>query len=90
MPLFKCAECGSLENTALGDYWYRTGHEKKPPRCSECAEGKWHGRFDKITPEAGGYIEGNDGFLYKPDEIAPGGYFYPRVKPKVKDPQDGK
>ena len=68
MPIFKCSECGCIENTALCNYWYRKGIEKLPPLCSECEGGKWHGKFEKQTPEECGYIEGPNGFLYTPEE----------------------
>ena len=42
MSLFTCQKCQTIENTALGQYW--TAKEKL---CSECAFGKWHGRFEK-------------------------------------------
>jgi len=42
MPLFICQRCKTIENSALGQYW--TSKEKL---CSECAFGKWHGRFEK-------------------------------------------
>lgn len=35
MPLFKCHKCGTVENTALGDFW--TNQDK--PICSECKTG---------------------------------------------------
>lgn len=81
MPLFKCSQCGALENTALGDYWHRKAMQSKPPKCSECSTGRWHGEFEKTTPEADGYILGSDGFYYTPAELQPGGYFHGRVKP---------
>ena len=47
MPIFNCAKCGVIENTATGFYWNRhhvedydwTGMEefKGKPLCSECA-----------------------------------------------------
>ena len=48
MPLFKCEQCGCVENTALCFYWPRKV-DKKPLLCSECDPviGKWHGRFEK-------------------------------------------
>lgn len=46
MSLFVCSQCGVVENTALGDFW-AAQLEKRPRRCSECAFGKWHGRFPK-------------------------------------------
>ena len=52
MPLYKCAKCGCVENTALGLYWTReimikdydwTGLEeyRGKPLCSECAPAKY-------------------------------------------------
>ena len=50
MPLFVCnnPKCRAVENTALGHYW---GEKEK--LCSECATGKWHGRFlrEKYDPK---------------------------------------
>ena len=42
MPLFVCDICKAKENTALGDYWNEVIR-----KCSECATGKWHGKFPK-------------------------------------------
>jgi hypothetical protein len=69
MPLFRCAKCGCVENTALGNYWWNTQHEGKPAWCSECDTGTWHGRFPKKDARAEGYKLGADGFLYKPSEM---------------------
>lgn len=73
MPLFKCSvpECGALENTALGDFWMPR-REGKPVRCSECATGTWHGRFDKRTPEEAGYVLATDGWYYTLAQLQPG------------------
>lgn len=46
MPLFRCDQCGVIENTALGEYW---GIPPGKRRCSECATGTWHGRWEKRT-----------------------------------------
>jgi hypothetical protein len=61
MPLFICEKCQTIENTALGHYW---GEKEK--LCSECAFGKWHGRFpkEKFDPkkwevECGDFIKEN-------------------------------
>lgn len=50
MPLFICEKCGAIENTAVGSYWqtiYKPGDI--PALCSECAFGKWHGKFKKVN-----------------------------------------
>lgn len=49
MPLFKCSECGCVENTALSNFWPDTAMGKLPPLCSECDPkiGKWHSEFPK-------------------------------------------
>ena len=41
MPLFKCENCGCIENTALGHYWSKSmkdfkGTEWEKALCSEC------------------------------------------------------
>lgn len=51
MPLFQCSECYVIENTALGDFWSRqAGLTPGLPICSQCATGKWHGRFAREVP----------------------------------------
>lgn len=63
MPIFICDICHAKENTALGDYW-----NEKVKKCSECAEGKWHGRFPKeimTTEKVEKY--GRDNFIYTAD-----------------------
>ena len=62
MPLFKCFECGCVENTALGEYYDMLGK----PLCSECSTGAWHGRFPKRTPMEAGYVILEDGFYGPP------------------------
>jgi hypothetical protein len=55
MPLFNCSKCGTIENTALGAYWYNRAKDL-PVLCSECATGTWHGQFakeQKLLPEEG-------------------------------------
>lgn len=57
MPLFKCDQCGCVENTACSGYWHRELDRISGKRaaddtralCSECDPeiGQWHGRFDK-------------------------------------------
>jgi hypothetical protein len=81
MPLFKC-DCGVIENTAVGKYWHRKSKGEQP-LCSQCAGGEWHGRFPRQTPEELGMIEGEDGFYYKPAELAPGGSLAHVTRPKV-------
>lgn len=62
MPLFKCDQCGCVENTALCLYWWRKAHDK-PLLCSECDPdiGKWHGQFEKRS--AGDCKTNGRGFL---------------------------
>lgn len=54
MSLYECEECHCVENTALGDYW-GAKLDGKPVRCSECADGEWHGQFPKLSVEEAGY-----------------------------------
>lgn len=53
MPLFVCAICHCVDNTAMGNYWLDTGgfrREKRPPRCTLCDPeiGHWHGKFERM------------------------------------------
>jgi len=62
MPLYKCDECGCVENTATGSYW-----GEKDKLCSECSTGEWHGIFEKRSA-TGMHITAT-GFLYgEPNE----------------------
>jgi hypothetical protein len=73
MPLYRCSECGCVENTALGGYWMQgskardAGQEHKP-LCSACDPeiGKWHGQFPQ--KQADGYVTDRRGFIYTPAE----------------------
>ena len=59
MSIFRCDNCGALENTATSRFWFRIWTAEmlgdgKPPLdgkvlCSECdpAIGKWHGIFPR-------------------------------------------
>lgn len=51
MSLYQCESCGACENTALGSYW-----DKERKLCSECATGKWHGRFPKTLLPKGMFV----------------------------------
>lgn len=73
MPLFKCEQCGTVENTACSNYWVRSyglkeGTPTPPALCSACDPEiqEWHGMFDQEP--ATGYMLGADGFLYGPEE----------------------
>lgn len=57
MPLFKCSECGCIDNTACGgDRWIT---DKETAKCSECFTGKWGAPFPKQTPEEMGMVIGD-------------------------------
>lgn len=64
MPLFRCSQCGCVENTATSRYWVATGLDDEAPLCSECDPkiGEWHGKFDKTS--ADGKLLSSEGFLY--------------------------
>ena len=49
MPLFVCAHCQVVDNTATGNYWPRQ-RDKMPPLCTLCdpAIGTWHDRFPRL------------------------------------------
>jgi hypothetical protein len=82
MSLFLCPQCGCVDNTAPAGYWgqkYSDGIQK--PLCTECSTGKWHDIFPKQMPQESGHTAvGDDGFLYRPEELKPGGYFHGTVK----------
>jgi len=76
MSLFRCEQCGCIENTATSNYWsrkYRRGRSsaEKPGDtrllCSECDPeiGKWHGRFPRQS--ANGWLIDAQGFIWHPD-----------------------
>lgn len=48
MPLYQCEQCGAREDSAYGNY-FEALLERKPPLCSECITGVWHGRFPKLV-----------------------------------------
>lgn len=92
MPLFRCDKCGCIDNTAAGgNYWHKhrgEGWVKVPvdqqkALCCECFTGAWHGRFPKIDATGAGYVQGEDEFWYKKEELEPGGYFHGRMKVKT-------
>lgn len=64
MPLFKCSDCGCVENTACGNFWC----SRDRPTCSECDTGVWHGKFEKVDADASGYVpeDGDPQFITKP------------------------
>jgi len=53
VPLFVCARCGHVDNTALGHYWdlRGPGGVAAEPLCTQCRTGAWHGRFPRRTAE---------------------------------------
>ncbi|MCC6775610.1 MAG: hypothetical protein IT537_03080 [Hyphomicrobiales bacterium] len=79
MPLYMCTRCGSVENTALGEYWRQEieAHENgKPlePKCSACIEGgAWHGQFERRR--ADGYVSDAAGrYIYSKAEVEAGSF----------------
>jgi len=60
MPLFICDKCQAVENTALGQYW---GEKEGNRLCSECARGRWHGKFPKKKYDSKKWKKGEDNFL---------------------------
>ncbi len=67
-------EVSVLEKTACADgYWpeMMLAHEAKhlpEPKCFECTNGVWHGRFPKQS--AVGMLLASDGFLYSKESAA--------------------
>ena len=81
MSLFRCEECGCVENTACSGYW---DLDKQRDLCSECdpAIGKWHDEFDKES--ASGMHIGEDGFLYEQERVDAGEVRHTKIVGKVK------
>ena len=78
MSLFVCQACHAVENTALGRFWTRGVDElfRDDTRalCSECATGKWHGRFPKRTYDGSQKVNWRDGQWQSiPEQIASSG-----------------
>ena len=50
MPLYECSNCGTVDNTALTNFWQRR-IENQPQLCSKCDPeiGHWHGKFPQMT-----------------------------------------
>lgn len=71
MPLYRCEQCGCIENTACSNYWMRKTR-KQPLICSECDPeiGKWHGLFPKH--QADGMLIDESGHLWsRLDQLPP-------------------
>jgi hypothetical protein len=56
MSLFRCTECGVVENTATSHFW--SSYPEGPRLCSQCDPdiGKWHGFFDRTDADEAGYV----------------------------------
>ena len=50
MPLYECAVCHCIDNTAMGNFWDHLRRGRKQ-LCTECDPliAKWHGQFPKIS-----------------------------------------
>lgn len=73
MPIFRCEQCGCIENTACCGYWWRKS-KGQPLLCPECdpETSKWHGIFEKRP--ADGMLVDQNGHLWSSDENLPPGY----------------
>lgn len=66
MSLFRCEQCGTIENTATSRYWFRNhAGESGKALCSECDPkiGKWHGIFPRENADEAGYVTDANGYL---------------------------
>lgn len=67
MPLFRCSQCGVVDNTAMGTYWMAVFKKPsgEPPLCTECDPtiGKWHGAFPRSHADE--EFVGGDGRRYR-------------------------
>ena len=63
MPIFKCTQCGCVENTACCNYWMTKDYNHV--LCSACDPkiGKWHDMFPRINADEKGYVADSEGFL---------------------------
>ena len=91
MPLYRCSQCGCVENTATGRFWGQTWAIRKGDsdgcKCSECLTGTWHGRFPKTS--ADGMVEDEGGFIWMEDEIKNGiSPLHNRVARKIEPQHD--
>jgi hypothetical protein len=68
MSIFRCDQCGCIENTATSRYWLRP--KGTLPLCSACDPeiGRWHGRFPQQS--AVGWMLASDGYLYSKADVA--------------------
>jgi hypothetical protein len=68
MPLFRCAQCNCVENTALCHYWMRK-MEGERLVCSACDPeiSAWHDHFPQTS--AVGYLVDQSGHLWHPRNI---------------------
>ena len=67
MSIFRCVECGVVENTACSNFWSR--EDKFKVLCSQCdpETKKWHNVFPRQS--AKGYVLASDGFLYHKENV---------------------
>lgn len=74
MSLFRCEECGVVENTATSHYWFREQQADSRALCSQCDPeiGRWHGIFERVDADAAGYVPraGDSPFIELPREEA--------------------
>lgn len=66
MPLFECATCHAVENTACTTGAWYARSKGEPMTCSECKDGKWHGMFPKKLLSETRYVTNAEGFLEPP------------------------
>lgn len=75
MPLFRCEQCGCVENTACCNYWSRKSTDKDP-LCSACDPDiwQWHGIFPQRS--AAGMLIDQQGHLWSKSAVEglPGHY----------------
>ena len=77
MSVYRCSQCGCMENTACSNYWSQRhpmtqdGEKINPLSilCTQCDPEfkKWHGMFPRTSAQ--GMILCSDGFLYYPEDV---------------------
>ena len=74
MPLYVCAKCQCVENTATGGYWGQKYMNKiSKPICSECDTGEWHNHFKQRKHDGiynDNFVEYTDVFGYNTGKTA--------------------
>lgn len=84
-PMFVCDKCRAVENVVCTIGYYPNFKSYRPVLCSECAEGKWHGLFRKLSLIETEYVISDDKILLRRDGTRPLGV--PRLTATPRKPK---